>query len=307
MNSQRLHNIDLARGIAMLIVISWHTLGFHSPYTDIWTMPIFFFIMGVFYKQPDSFKTLFKKKGRTLIRPAIAFSIPTFVLNSVQEGGFQTITKLVSPYDCLNGVTWFVWCTIECYVIIWILHKTVSKDIYRLGISASISALSFYLTKIDILGHHVILPLFISTALTSQFFVTIGELAKDSLQKGIDVKILIAIFAITIFAISLISPMPNDFFWNKYGTNWITLVVLGSTSSFCIISFLKKIPIRIQLLEKIGALSLPILLVHPFLGVLLSNIVDGVYQFLTVAICSLIVSVLIEKYWPYVLGKNKKR
>lgn len=235
--------------------------------------------------------------------PAIVFSIPAFVLYSIQEGISRTITKLLNPYDCLNGVTWFVWCTIECYVIIWILHKTFSKGIYRIGVSAFISVLSMYLTKMDVHGHHIIFPFFISTALTSQFFVTLGEQAKDTLQKGIDIKVLLTISAIIVFAIFLIKPIPNDFFWNKYGTNWVYFVALGSTGSLCLIMILEKLPLRIQILEKIGALSLPILLIHPYLGMELSNFLNGVYLFIAVAVCSLIVSVLLEKYCPYVLGK----
>ena len=193
-----------------------------------------------------------------MIIPAITFSIPAFVLCSIQGGISQTITKLVNPYHCLNGTTWFVWCTIECYVITWILHKMSSKPIYRVGISAFISVLSFYLTKMVILGHHVIFPLFISTALTSQFFVILGEQSRSTLQKGIEKKLLSAIFAITILSTFLVHPMPHDFRWNKFGTNWIGLVALGFTSSFCLISILGKIPVRIHVVEKIGALSLPI-------------------------------------------------
>lgn len=45
----RYDNIDVARGLAMLVIIQWHVVGMHTTWTDGWVMPIFFIIMGVFY------------------------------------------------------------------------------------------------------------------------------------------------------------------------------------------------------------------------------------------------------------------
>ena len=52
---RRFDNIDIARGFAMLVIIEWHTIGIHTSWTDGWVMPIFFIIMGIFYKQEESF------------------------------------------------------------------------------------------------------------------------------------------------------------------------------------------------------------------------------------------------------------
>lgn len=42
----RYDNIDVARGLAMLVIIQWHVVGMHTTWTDGWVMPIFFIIMG---------------------------------------------------------------------------------------------------------------------------------------------------------------------------------------------------------------------------------------------------------------------
>lgn len=44
----RFDNIDIARGLAMLVVIEWHTLGEHGPFTDGWAMPVFSLLWGCF-------------------------------------------------------------------------------------------------------------------------------------------------------------------------------------------------------------------------------------------------------------------
>lgn len=40
----RYDNIDVARGLAMLVIIQWHVVGMHTTWTDGWVMPIFFIL-----------------------------------------------------------------------------------------------------------------------------------------------------------------------------------------------------------------------------------------------------------------------
>lgn len=35
----RYDNIDVARGLAMLVIIQWHVVGMHTTWTDGWVMP----------------------------------------------------------------------------------------------------------------------------------------------------------------------------------------------------------------------------------------------------------------------------
>lgn len=67
----RYDNIDVARGLAMLVIIQWHVVGMHTTWTDGWVMPIFFIIMGVFYKQESSFKVMAIKKLNTIVMKII--------------------------------------------------------------------------------------------------------------------------------------------------------------------------------------------------------------------------------------------
>ena len=71
----RYDNIDVARGLAMLVIIQWHVVGMHTTWTDGWVMPqSSFIIMGVFYKQESSFKVMAIKKLNTIVIPIGFFS-----------------------------------------------------------------------------------------------------------------------------------------------------------------------------------------------------------------------------------------
>lgn len=86
MDKVRYSFIDEAKALAMLVVVSWHVLGIHSSWTDSWTMPIFFLIMGLFYKQDTSFKLMILKKFNTLMIPLVFCSILAFILSLYNHG-----------------------------------------------------------------------------------------------------------------------------------------------------------------------------------------------------------------------------
>ena len=176
----RYDNIDIARGLAILVVISWHVLGVHSPWTDGWAMSIFFFIMGIFYKQPECFAVMVKKKALTLLVPWLAYSIPAFISLIMTYSGKEVLMKIVNPYGCIHGVSWFLICMFWCYVIYYFVHKYFGKNInYVFVVALLISLLGFYSGKVHIMGHRIVLPMFFSTSMTAVIFVVLGERLKD--------------------------------------------------------------------------------------------------------------------------------
>ena len=75
---KRNYSIDIARGIAILFVVSWHCRVGNFGVT-MWVMPLFFFIMGVFYHTPISLKLQIRKKTNQLLIPFVIWSIPYFI------------------------------------------------------------------------------------------------------------------------------------------------------------------------------------------------------------------------------------
>lgn len=172
----RYDHIDIARGLAILVVISWHVLGIHSPWTDGWAMAIFFFIMGIFYKQPESFGSMVKKKIQTLLVPWLTYSLPALLILIATAPIKDVLLKIANPYECIHGVSWFLICMFWCYVIYYFIHKYFGRNThYVLLISLLMSVIGFYSGRLHIMGHRIVLPLFFSTAMTAMFFIALGE------------------------------------------------------------------------------------------------------------------------------------
>lgn len=169
--------IDIARGLAIMVVIFWHIVGIHSPWTDGWVMPVFFVIMGIFYRHVPSFKMLLKKKSRTILVPHLIGSIPAFAVLLCNTGYYNTIKAVLNPYSCINPVSWFLVCMFFCYLVYWGINQIAGDKTYvRIILSFAISILGFYTSQINFLGVRLVLPFFISTSFTVMAFIEIGHL-----------------------------------------------------------------------------------------------------------------------------------
>lgn len=178
--NNRIIFVDIARGLAILIVINWHILNYHSPYTDSWTMPIFFIIMGVFYKQESSFMILLKKKTNTLLIPHLFFSVPALIIGLCNKPIIEIVKKIVNPYESINGSSWFLVCMFGCYIIFYVVNM-VSKGSRNknLLVCLFISIMGFYMNDINISGYRVVLPFYFSTSMTCMAFIAAGYYLRD--------------------------------------------------------------------------------------------------------------------------------
>ena len=186
----RYDSFDIMRGLAMMVIMWWHTMNTHSAWTDGWVMPSFFIVMGIFYRQVPTFVVLLKKKCKSILIPYFVFSIPALVMSFVRDGYATTFKILMNPYKCINGFAWFLVCIFLCYVIYWSLHRLfVGKEKLRVVISILISFFFFYLSQCYIIGHRIVLPFFLTTSLECLAFIEIGYLLKPhvfSLSSGLN-------------------------------------------------------------------------------------------------------------------------
>lgn len=177
----RYDNFDIMRGVAMMVIIWWHTFNTHSPLTDGWVMPSFFLVMGVFYRQ-SSFNDMIKKKVKSIFIPYMVFSIPAFFLSLIHNGIFNTLKILVNPYRCINGFAWFLLCIFFCYVIYWSINRIFENNSrLRIIFSLMIAFITFHLSQCHIMGYRIVLPFFLSTSLECLVFIEIGFLLRPYL------------------------------------------------------------------------------------------------------------------------------
>ena len=130
---KRNYSIDIARGIAILFVVSWHCRVGNFGVT-MWVMPLFFFIMGVFYHTPISLKLQIRKKTNQLLIPFVIWSIPYFIYYLFTKPFLAFVKMWLNPYEIMNGPSWFLLCMFECYIIYYGIKKIEVE--YRGGIDS---------------------------------------------------------------------------------------------------------------------------------------------------------------------------
>ena len=309
MDKKRLRFVDEARGLAMLVVMSWHIIGVHSHWTDSWTMPIFFFVMGLFYKQELSVRKLMVKKLNTLIVPLIFCSIPALVISLYNHGWINTLKEIVNPYGCINPCSWFLVCIFFCYVIYWGINKIANSINQRIFCSLIVSLIGFYSSQFHIMGHRIVFPLFISTAMTMIFMIESGRLMKNMIvDKNWGGSLWMQALLIILFVLLtlIFTPAPQNMIWSEYGTkNYVLYFALSFTGSTLILLLCYKMEYILKCISVFGRLSLLLLILHSYVHMILDTLVENVYSnYILTSILTLVIAYIIDKYMPIVTGKE---
>lgn len=179
--SKRLHYIDTARGIALILLVSGHILtgnSFLFNWIFSFHMPLFFFLAGMCARQPSArFFPYLKKRARKRLLPyfiivfaglLICMLIPSYRL-AILADGFSVQAKhillLMRPVNLYIGQVWFLaslfWA--EIYFYLWYrlcgsrsilsqlsaaaLLVLIARNIWRLQtfIPASIGSFPFHM------------------------------------------------------------------------------------------------------------------------------------------------------------------
>lgn len=310
MGNVRFDYIDIARGLAMLFVVWWHTMNTHTAWSDGWTMPLFFIIMGVFYKQQDSFKILLVKKINTLIVPLLVCSVPAVIVSLCKYGIGDTFAIICNPYRNINGVSWFLVCMFECYVLYWIVNKIAgTKNMTHLTLCLILSLLGFYTSRMHVMGHRLVLPFYLSTAFTCLGFIVVGHwLSKYALSVSGGVNSIWKILIVLLFVgdVTLLHPKPVEMIWNYYEVVYIQFLadgVLGASAIIVMSSFLTPLlcPLKI-----VGKLSLLVLLLHGYIfSLIISPLIgNGIIAFIVTIIATTLLAWTIDKWFPFITGRK---
>lgn len=282
----------------MLVIIQWHAVGIHTSWTDGWAMPIFFIIMGVFYKQESSFKVVAIKKLNTIVIPMLIFSFPMLVISICEKGIVTTLMNVDNPYSMIHGVSWFFICTLWCYAINYVLHKYIHNRRLLFFVMLALSVASYYISTCSFHSHKIVLPLFCSTALTAMGYLAIGEFAKKCFLYRGGYSILLIFIGLGIM---LVLPAGvQDNYWNQYEDIWLKLIAVGAIESLALIQLCTYLPKQFAI---VGKLSLLILLIHPYIVLAISPLHLSIWlSYGIVTLATIIISFLLYKYFPQICG-----
>jgi acyltransferase len=298
MQTERVHWIDIAKGIGIIFIIYAHMLGSHDFRYLFYAfhIPLFFFLSGVVYNPQKyvNFLTFLKKSARGLLIPYFIFAFISFCLwfiglKTLNFFSLDIIKQFLSIFYAnsnyglmvFNDVLWFL-PTLFITRILFALIANFSAKTRTLTIILVIFSLFGYL--FSIFASNVKLPFGIETAISAVAFYGAGFLwnrSEKAKQFIIRYKFLLFITLLLVGAIVA----TIDF--NTYGhqidmrlshlNNYFNFYIEAFSGIFAWISF-SIILNKNSLLEKIGRNSLILFAWHPivftYFGMILNLVVN---------------------------------
>lgn len=142
---QRILWVDVARGIAIILVFFGHLGDSWFPslttiFTAIYTfhMPLFFLLSGLFFNPAWIWKTLITRRAKTLLVPYYVFSVFALIgpITRLLKPSLYTsagksaeVHPLSAVFDIIlargNSGLWFLWSLFVAFLLLWILCKIV--------------------------------------------------------------------------------------------------------------------------------------------------------------------------------------
>lgn len=333
MEKKRDATIDIAKGIGIYLVCLGHTTSNEILLKWLYSfhMPLFFFLSGIFHSKTENYIEFLKKKTKALLVPYLFFAITLFMffLLVSKKIGFSAGKNLSVKENFIGifigteiqnfsqvswgGQLWFLLALFLIANIMYFFKKLSLKT--QILVNILMIILNLYLSKkIDFY-----LPWCFLTVLIAFNFYWFGNyFRKDILnRKNISNLILLGLLIINLITSYLNGKV--DMWANRYGN--LILFFIGAYSGIIfLIFFIKKFILNNKFLEYIGKNSLVILTYHRR-GITVIKVIiiyllsmkmpdnnitfDLILSLGEILICIPIIVVL-NKYFPFFIGKGKK-
>jgi len=296
MKAERVHWIDIAKGIGIIFIIYAHMLGGndfrHLFYS--FHIPLFFFLSGVVYdhKKYVNFFTFLKKSAKGLLLPYFIFAFISYVLWLIEiktDNLFfpENIRQFVSIFyaNSNNGLMAF-------NNILWFLPALfVTRLLFALiaGFSTKTKILIFVIMFFSVFGYlfsifasNIKLPFGTETALSGVVFYGSGFLWNQSEKaKSLLFKYKYFLFVLLLIVGNYISNVDLNAYGHQIDmrlnhlNNYFSFYTAAFSGIFAWISF-SVILNKNSLLEKIGRNTLILFAWHPIIFTYLEIILNTI-------------------------------
>lgn len=256
---QRIDSIDIARGIAMLLVIIQHC-GAYSQFLLSFHMPLFFMVSGMVVmgeKPRNSILQEVYKNTKRLLIPQLTLGLCECVFLVLSTFYLEHEFRMLELNQIVTAILrwWFLLVLFQCRILIWFIKKYVfgtrSCEIIVFIVLAALSLFVYYSP-----GHFRILPLYMNLVPLCLMFILIGYYGKEYLLREIKLKeafVLLFLLAITI----IVSQINSTVALYKYELGNILLFIISSIAGS--IFFIKIATIiKSKLMRWIGIMCMPI-------------------------------------------------
>ena len=273
--NKRIVFVDLAKGICICLVVLLHVYGESAgsafEIMNMFRMPLYFVLSGLFFKPYSGFISFTKKKVNKLLIPFLItyliICVPS-ILIFTKDMSIQAFWEIDSlkPNLGINGAAWFLLCLFFQNIIFYLIFKVSKHNVYIvIPLSLIIGYIGFSFNNNDIN-----LPLWIDSAMTAMPFFLFGYVVKQYTSILSD-KMTPKYYFVTLLSIIIlfschyynvyVNCNTIVFGDNNFDVNIISLY-LGGLSGFCMIFFLSKYINIIPIISYIGRYSIVVLLTH---------------------------------------------
>jgi fucose 4-O-acetylase-like acetyltransferase len=180
---QRIDFIDLAKGICISLVVLLHVYGDLSgafiKVMNLFRMPLYFFLSGLFFKTYDGFIPFVKKKANKLLIPFLftffLLIIPSSLVLNNMEGRVISVYSLFWGNNGrlnlgINGASWFLLCLFAVNVYFYLIFLLARHHIWGVTIMSCLCGVAGYVMNL----HGLYLPLWMDSAFTALPFFLMG-------------------------------------------------------------------------------------------------------------------------------------
>ncbi len=287
MDKSRNIQMDIIRGIGMILIVLAHTGSPFDHFVYLFHLALFFILSGYFFKvdnvkDGNSLKIFIKKRIKRLYLPYIIANIICILLNNIfiknnlysaishnyftiKDCAYQIImTLLFSNTTEMVGATWFLPILFSITIVYGIIEYLLNKFTKKSNIiQLFISIFFFYIGKF-LISHEIEVSIIGVQFFTCYILFDIGR--KFKLLKLELNEIIKGILLILSFIMLLI--------FNKFGTIelslniytrfrfFIAVSVLGWIFIYEISYFISKINVLNKIFEYIGKNTMPIVILH---------------------------------------------
>lgn len=242
-SKKKIEYIDIARGIAIILMIIGHVLTQGSVVCNLiysFHMPLFIFTSGMFFKERD-FKRFIANITKKLLLPYI---IVVLIVDICEHKVFsEYFSEILQPSVTMIGVLWFLPCLAIIKFIFYIFKKISKENDILLYVLCFVSSMVGYYLK-DFVTSNVIYDI----ALFALIYYCIGYflMKYNVLNKILENK---KVMLILLFIWMLGANVYRDLALKIYANGYITVVV-AMCGSFVLLKLSKIIFERFCTLSK---------------------------------------------------------
>lgn len=288
MKENRIEEIDLLRGIAIILIVFGHVIKDGVVYKFLYSfhVPLFFIVSGMVFrtKNQENFKEFLKRNFKQLIVPYLIWSYIALIPFAIFGNRIGNVLNLQITSDniisYLFGILygnpktgflkaalplWFLPCLFSIRIMMYGIYKIknyIKINDYILLIIFFIGLLcSYYLSF-----NKIILPFSIETAFSMLFFFEIGILLRNKIEDIRKIKkTYMCFFSILFLIIGVIVQHINydtvSVATGEYGNIYLAII---ASATLCISFILLSFIIKSKVINKIGKNTMTILIIHKY-------------------------------------------